>query len=159
QERLQGAWRLVSLEVNGGAVHDNDDVVFVFAGRRFLQAGRKGLAEGTYRLHLDRNPRGIDGVDLKITEGADADTPGPASKFGIYQMEGDRLTMRFGRDGQRLRRPAEFATEKDSDCTLVVLERVGAAQPGATGKAGSPQDGEYRVPFVDRGTPFRGAGQ
>src|SRR5262249_9922425 len=87
QERLQGAWRGVSVEENGEAVEDNKDVVIVFAGRRFLQAGRQGLAEGTYRVEPDRNPRRIDILDVKMTEGRDAGKVGPVSKFGIYKLE------------------------------------------------------------------------
>ena len=98
QERLQGAWRLVSQEMDGEAVADSGDIVIVFAGRRFLQARRTGLAEGAYNLVPDTNPKRIDLQDFKQTEGSGAAKAKSISFafYGIYKLDGDRLTICFG---------------------------------------------------------------
>ncbi len=126
-ERLQGAWRIVRQEMEGKDVTDKlnaTEVVVIFVGRRFLQAGHGLLAEGMVELQPERNPRGIDIVDIRMSE-KDQPPDKLAPKYGIYKLDGDRLTICFGPDGMKSGRPAEFATEQGMESQLVVLERIG----------------------------------
>jgi uncharacterized protein (TIGR03067 family) len=126
--RLQGSWRLLSLECDGKEVdesmllRDREPIrrsLWTFRGDRiFMTAGTETL-EGRFRLDLLRNPRRI---DVTFSDQGKFATP----LFGIWTVEGNVLQMCFARSAHRVQRPAEFETKAGTGYFLVVLKREGA---------------------------------
>jgi RNA polymerase sigma factor (sigma-70 family) len=107
-ERLQGTWVAVSGEWagnidSGPALRDQKLVV---AGRRLNYWTKKGPHEGSFRLDPTREPREID-----------MNFDGGALTRGIYELDGDRLKLRWTKVGDR---PAGFDTG-DGDVLAILL--------------------------------------
>jgi RNA polymerase sigma-70 factor (ECF subfamily) len=126
RDRLQGAWRLDAVEINGQPVAleklKSGDKVLVgtltVAGDSYtFRLGDLRLAL-TFAVDPTKSPKAID-----LTE---AEGPQKGRTYhGIYKVEGDTYTIcrnvEPGKD-----RPTEFATRPDSGLMLVVWKR---AQP------------------------------
>jgi uncharacterized protein (TIGR03067 family) len=116
-DQLQGAWGLVSVEVNGQPV-----AVEKLTGARLDVRGElygfrlgKTVLEMTYRLHPGQAPKAI---DLTLAAGPDKGK----TFFGIYKLEGDTYTIcRPVEHGKE--RPTAFATKPGSGLLLVVWKR------------------------------------
>jgi uncharacterized protein (TIGR03067 family) len=112
-EQIQGTWQLVSGERNGKPWPDAvvRNVRLVFAGDKLTTRNGDRATEGTFALHPDTEPRGID-LDM-----------GGAVGQGIYRLDGDELTIAHGEVGDP--RPTGFAAQEGAAFTRMVLKRVG----------------------------------
>jgi len=146
QERLQGAWEVVSAEV-GGMQAPAAEV----KGARLTISGttctrqKTGQAQGERdRLDPNKTPKTI---DLTIEEGPSKGQTG----LGIYELNGDQLKLCLGRPGLP-NRPTAFASPKGSDAQYVVLRRASAAPavPAGNAKMGvefTPKSGVFTAQF------------
>jgi len=118
--RLQGSWRVVSVEHDGKrsmaaekAVWEfsDDDLLIEVAGRA-KSKGRISLAPNTTPKAISRNfTTAIGGDFIRFIE------------RGIYRLEGETLWICFSEAARD--RPTEFASKPGSRTTLVVLKRAG----------------------------------
>jgi len=119
-KKLEGTWAPVSSERNGKvrpeASRKQRDVRLVFQGETFaLTAGGKDEAKGTIRLTPSKKPKAIDLIVVG-PDGKGVTIP------GIYELEGDKLTLATGLPGRE--RPAAFKTKEGSDQETSVYKRV-----------------------------------
>jgi RNA polymerase sigma factor (sigma-70 family) len=122
REKLQGDWRVVSVEKDGQALPDQG-MRFVFVGGEvtvFVQGFQ--AASMTYVLDPSPEPKAID-----ITSPVAGIWP------GIYRGEGDSLRLCLDQKPDTVRtRPTDFRTEPDGQSVfLYVLRRVRAG-PGVS---------------------------
>ncbi|NCY02140.1 MAG: TIGR03067 domain-containing protein [Planctomycetia bacterium] len=120
---IEGAWRVVSIEVDG-TVNESDDV-----RRITTRNGRDGawtlfvdgveLAAGTSAIDASATPKTI---DLEFTSGPNAGR----TSYGIYEATRSSRRICYAEAGRA--RPGAFSTEAGSGRTLVVFERVEAAR-------------------------------
>ena len=117
QDRLQGAWGLVSVEVNGQpvTVEKLTDARLEVRGEKYGFRFGKTVLEMTYRMHPGQGHKAI---DLTPTAGPNKGK----TFFGIYKLEGDTYTIcRPTEPGKE--RPTAFATKPGSGLMLVVWKR------------------------------------
>ncbi|MBM3997652.1 MAG: TIGR03067 domain-containing protein [Planctomycetes bacterium] len=87
QMRLKGAWKAVSLELDGKkAPHD---FTITFDGKKFTIQVEQRKGAGTYKIDASKKPAEL---DLTITEGDVPDSVKPAKC--IFELTGD--TLRIG---------------------------------------------------------------
>jgi len=117
--RIQGTWRIVSLEFNGSRVADEDAkkliVVNGVDGTWSVQSDGKDLMKGTSTIDPTQTPKTI---DFTPTEG---DEKGKQFK-GIYELGKDTRRLCFGPSGKP--RPKEFISLTGSEHIVVTFERV-----------------------------------
>jgi uncharacterized protein (TIGR03067 family) len=115
---LQGKWKVVSVEHNGKTTPSKETAKWnlVVAGDKMTSRdGDQVMEESILRLDISVKPKAI---DLKFTTGPDKDK----TVRGIYQVEGDKLTICVGVPNKD--RPKEFRAPEGSDCTLFLFEKV-----------------------------------
>jgi uncharacterized protein (TIGR03067 family) len=133
QEKLQGAWKMVSARAGGQDVGKEEWFSLSFQGDKIRWQTRFTLGEGAYQLLRAGKPRAI---DISLGEFRKID------RFGIYEIDGDKLTLclTHGLEGDREKlRPSEFKAEKKMRGMLYVLEREPRAKDGP-----KPQDQDER---------------
>jgi uncharacterized protein (TIGR03067 family) len=115
RERLQGTWAVVSAERGGKAVEEaaKDRLVFTGDKIRVVGASRARNEEGTFQLHPDATPRGI---DIETAAGKQPKV------LGIYRLKGDELTLCLPRPGDE--RPGDFETASNPRLFKAVLKRA-----------------------------------
>ena len=114
-EKIQGTWKLVSLEANGeqGPAEIVAKLKLNFkADKLTFTPGEPGFTNYTYKLDSATNPPSFD-----MTH-ADGKNKGNTTN-GIYSLEGDNLKICFGGD----QRPKEFTTKAKSGQAMYVLKR------------------------------------
>jgi uncharacterized protein (TIGR03067 family) len=120
-EAMQGAWTMVSFEVNGNAVSEAQTRTgrLVVKGDKYAPTlgGRKTTL--TMVLDASKTPRTM---DLTFEDGPNR---GQTVK-GIFKIEGDRLTVCRGLGSDTVR-PVEFSTGAESGLSLVVWRRTKGA--------------------------------
>ncbi len=119
QKQLQGTWTATRAERDGKAA---DDVVghrLSFTGNRFQIQSEDGkpLYAGTVRLDPSAKPAAI---DFEHTEGV---LKGKAWK-GIFELDGDTLTICDNAPNLDERRPAAFEAKNGSGYVLIAFKRV-----------------------------------
>src|SRR4051812_15003898 len=110
---LQGAWRAVRIEKGGTPVPADiaGTVRYLFDGDRVtLMEGDQKAGEGNIRLAPTTDPKAF---DFTATEGPQQG----ATVLGIYQVDGDALTMCLGDE-----RPSRFSGA--GEAALVELTRI-----------------------------------
>ncbi len=121
-DRLQGAWRTVSL-INDGKVLVGENVPpspgpatkLVYEGNRWLiRVGEKTVASGIFKVDATRRPKEIDILD-------ESGMRNDKSKLGIYELDGDTYKYCLAPAGKP--RPEEFASPEGSGYSLGVSER------------------------------------
>lgn len=121
-DRLQGAWRTVSL-INDGKVLVGENVPpspgpatkLVYEGNRWLiRVGEKTVASGIFKVDAARRPKEIDILD-------ESGMKNDKAKLGIYELDGDTYKYCLAPAGKP--RPAEFASPEGSGYSLGVSER------------------------------------
>lgn len=116
-EKLLGTWKLVAIEssgkrekVNGGTmVLTRDKVTFKIGGR---------TEEARYVVDASKRPKQFDVI---YTGESDPERKGTAK--GIYELDGDKLTICGNAIGSEPR-PKELKTREKDGLTLGVFERV-----------------------------------
>ena len=110
-ELIQGKWKIISFEADGqketGLVGD----IWEFTGDKIITDKR----EKTYRLDPAKRPGRFDAQGKPVQEGFP-----PVGMVGIYKLEGDTLTICFGKK----EKPKEFESRTGSEFTLYVCERA-----------------------------------
>ena len=111
QDSIQGTWVLMSGERHGKefSVDVVKAVSLEFAHDTLATKTKQGVNKARFKLHPDATPKGID-VDMDGSVGQ-----------GIYQLEGDSLTILHGEVGDK--RPTQFDPKQTPRLTLLVLKR------------------------------------
>jgi uncharacterized protein (TIGR03067 family) len=121
-DAIQGHWTMVSFEVNGEAVGEEQ----IKTGRLVVERDRYmpalGEQRGSFSILLDPAPD-PKAIDLTFSDGPQK---GKTLK-GIYKLEGNRFTVCRALTPDNVR-PTEFATGAESGSALVVWTR---SQPPA----------------------------
>ncbi len=160
--RLQGTWRVVSLELDGRPVPGEaiGESRIVIEGTRFTSVGMAAAYEGTFECDDRRTPKTF---DLLFTAGPEQGN----RNLGIYTLDRTRWTMCLATRGSE--RPARFVTEGGSGIALQTLERETAsrrrrskpAAPVPSSSSGPPAtvlEGEWEmVSAVFSGAPLEAA--
>jgi uncharacterized protein (TIGR03067 family) len=131
---LEGEWRLASLEVDGTAMPAQvvTHMRLLFDGDRFRSESPDANYDGVFTLDVDASPAQI---DIEFVEGPEAGN----SCYGIYELNGDRMTLCLGLVGSS--RPKAFATRPGSGHALERLRRASAERPAnVTGGTPQPKD-------------------
>jgi uncharacterized protein (TIGR03067 family) len=112
--QLQGLWVAESAEALGQPVPvarvQGMRLEFTDTTLRVTEPG-KPVAEGTFKLDADANPKEIDAIRNHDERGM----------RGIYRLDGDKLTICMGEPGPQ--RPREFRTGPDTGPLLMVTLR------------------------------------
>jgi len=113
EQRLQGSWRVIHNELMRTQTPQMLGRVHIYFGRCFRLDTDNGSEE--FRIDEQSQPKRIDFDD----------SHNPLIQ-GIYQLEGDRLTICTGAPGDP--RPTSFATSPWNKSILTVLVRVSLTQ-------------------------------
>ena len=116
-DRLQGAWSVTSLEMDGHAVPSPGGACIVIEGSRFQSLGMGAEYEGEVELNSRKRPKQF---DLVFTAGPEKGNRSP----GINELQGDAWKLCLAVTGNT--RPTQFATAPGSGRALEILRR-GAA--------------------------------
>jgi uncharacterized protein (TIGR03067 family) len=121
-ELLQGTWRAVSGEQDGGKPIPEGDlksISITFAGQQGSVTMGRYRGKGTFTLDTTQNPRHITVIK--------DESEGFQGMQGIYSLEGDTLRLCMGepRDG----RPTEFRSRAGTSFLSLVLRHETAAPP------------------------------
>ncbi len=112
-ESIEGTWLVTSVELGGQAVPGLKGAKLTLAnGQKSFELPSGVVEDGTYELDSRQSPAHMDAT----TDGK------PGTQMGIYQIEGDTLTLCLSQGGQI--RPHEFATANDADLILIELRRA-----------------------------------
>jgi uncharacterized protein (TIGR03067 family) len=116
-EKLQGTWKITSLEVGGKPLpEDAVSGTFTLKGDKYTFKTDDQEEEGTFKIDPSKKPPAI---DLLIGSGMDKGK----TQLGVYKLEGDRLTLCFAVAGDK-ERPGKFATAEDSNQLLFGLKKA-----------------------------------
>jgi uncharacterized protein (TIGR03067 family) len=112
-KRLQGTWQLAGAVVHGVRGGVSPDAYWVIKGDLATEH-RAGTVAGRWRLALDpsKSPKAI---DLK-------EDRGNSLLPGVYELEGDTLTLCYGSLGRAKGRPADLKARRD--VCIEVLRRA-----------------------------------
>jgi uncharacterized protein (TIGR03067 family) len=119
--RIEGKWRITSLEINGNKAKDEDatklTVVNDDKGTWNLRSGNMEVSMGTSTFDPTKKPKTI---DLTPTEG---DAKGDLF-LGVYKLGKNTRKLCFAPSGKD--RPTEFSSTPENQHVLVTFERVKA---------------------------------
>ena len=119
RKRYEGTWQVVSLEVDGKKVPEEDakkiTVINEADGRWAIEVEGKVAARGTSEIEPAKKPKA---VDWMVTEGESSGK----TALGIYRFGEDTRTVCLAQPGKD--RPTEFAAPPGSGHVLAVLKRV-----------------------------------
>jgi uncharacterized protein (TIGR03067 family) len=116
-KRMQGDWVVVSMEVDGMKIPEEDATAYfrsVKGDQYTVSRYRKLVGKGTVKLDVTKKPRAIDALP------AGASGEGK-SLLGIYEFDGNKLKLCFARPGSP--RPTDFASKEGSGHNLTVWQR------------------------------------
>jgi uncharacterized protein (TIGR03067 family) len=134
-KKLQGSWKVVSLEVEGKAIPEEEfkDVRVIFKGDKMFstKGGKEGGKPNRYKLDPSKTPKHIDifhpatvrAAGKKKEEVVELTSP------EIYSLEGNKLKIcgpreLSGPQGKAMpKRPTEFRATPKSKQALMILER------------------------------------
>jgi uncharacterized protein (TIGR03067 family) len=121
-EKLQGTWRIVSLEVEGSKMEEA-----LFTGSKVMVAGEAFSTlsmgagyGGLFAIDATSDPYKL---DMIFTYGPHAG----ARSLGIYRFDGDTWILCLGMAGRE--RPEDFVTKPGSGHALEKLEREPEPKP------------------------------
>jgi uncharacterized protein (TIGR03067 family) len=116
---LDGKWACQSATVNGKTLDDDTakSLVLTLKGAQYKTESNLGvLFDSTYTIDEQSDPKHIDMMGI-------GELAGKIGK-GIYELDGDRLTMCYTMPGKE--RPQRFECLAGSEAHLLVWRRVGA---------------------------------
>ena len=130
-ERLQGSWKVISLEMDGQSLPEAmlADGRIQVEGDRFRSLNMGAVYEGTMTLDQAARPKAF---DLVFTNGPEK---GHTNR-GIYEIEGGQWRLCLATRGDA--RPKTFATQPACGHALQVLQRVQGAPQASTKPAEAP---------------------
>jgi len=116
RERLQGTWKIVSVQRAGKEEEKPVNTVATVVGNKFTtKADGKTIRAGTLKLDPSQQPKA---VDATYTDG-----PDKGKTFqGIYTLEGD--TWKICYSGPDQERPKAFPKKPGEAYLFLVLKRV-----------------------------------
>ena len=117
-KKFQGVWTFESIEAGGKKAPADQlkGATITFAGDKFtVKKGDEVIQAGTQKLDPSKSPKSI---DVLVTEGMKKG----AVMLGIYEIDGDTLTVCFDEEGKK--RPAEFKSAPGSETFVNVHKRV-----------------------------------
>ncbi len=115
-DKLQGSWKVISIEKNGKKQPEDATkaMKFVIKGDKFVLKVGDQDNESSFKLDAGKKPKSI---TLAIKTGDKEEVI-----KGIYQLDGDDLKIcAAGEPG--VERPTEFATKPKSGVGLLILKR------------------------------------
>jgi uncharacterized protein (TIGR03067 family) len=99
--QLQGAWTVTSSNGQDTA-GSGQEIVTTITSNRYEQSVNGQISErGTFKIDDSKKPMT---VDISITDGPNAGQSVP----GVFQLDGNKLTAKFGEPGSTVR-PTDFA--------------------------------------------------
>jgi uncharacterized protein (TIGR03067 family) len=117
-KKFQGVWTFESIEA-GGKKDTSDELktlTLTFAGDKYtVKKGDEVIQVGTQKLDPSKSPKSI---DVTVTEGLNKG----AVMLGIYEIDGDTLTVCFDEEGKK--RPTEFKSPAGSQVFVNVHKRA-----------------------------------
>jgi len=116
-DKLQGVYKMVSLEVDGKAVPEDKlkSSTLTIKGDKYVVKVDEQTYETQMILDPQQKPKAI---DMKFLDGANKDK----TALGIYKIDGDTFTMcRRLNPGQT--RPQDFGTWPDTNTFMVVWKK------------------------------------
>jgi uncharacterized protein (TIGR03067 family) len=116
-KRLEGTWRMTSVEIDGKKIPPDDlkPMSVVFRGDTYtVKNDDKEVEKGTQKLDPSQTPKTI---DAHVVEGSDKGK----DQLGIYELSGDTLKVCFAAAGQE--RPKEFASKPGSKHEFGIFQR------------------------------------
>jgi uncharacterized protein (TIGR03067 family) len=116
-DRLQGTWKVVSLEMDGQKMSGGGAQIVV-RGNRFTSIAMGATYEGTVTVHRATAPKSF---DLRFEQGPEKGNV----NFGIYELDGDTWKICLATRGSQ--RPKEFAAPPGTGIALETLQRQTAA--------------------------------
>jgi uncharacterized protein (TIGR03067 family) len=139
---LEGDWQFLTLEVDGQPVPSSmlGDTRLLIDGDRFRMESPEATYEGIFTIDVEASPSHI---DIEFVEGPEA---GHWS-YGIYELDGDRLTFCIGVTGAM--RPLAFVSSPGSGHALERLRRTSPARP-ANVTGGTPGPSAQAAPALDQ---------
>ncbi len=131
EQKLQGAWELVSAEADGKALAPETfdyEGLFFKDGKMTIEQ-RGGSNPGKFKLAATKTPRTIDfGSPWFVTRRGHGLLDSWLTIEGVYLIKGDTLTICYVKrcDASILpkKRPTDFTTSGDPDRFLVVFKRA-----------------------------------
>lgn len=130
---LEGEWRFAMLEVDGNVMPRAmlNETRLLIDGDRFRTESPDATYEGVFTIDVETSPVHI---DIEFVEGPEAGN----WSYGIYELDGDRLTICLGVTGAG--RPLAFETVAGSGHALEQLRRASSARPAkVTGGTRQPR--------------------
>jgi len=118
--RLQGSWRVVSIEQDGKPSMATEKVMWVFSDDD-LVIEIAGMAKSKCRINLGPNTR-PKAINRYFTTAIEDDLI-LCTQRGSYRLDGEMLWICFGEAEKD--QPTEFASKPGSRTTLVRLKRAG----------------------------------
>jgi uncharacterized protein (TIGR03067 family) len=112
--KLQGAWHIVTIEMDGQTAPAGNEAKIVIDGDRFTSLGMGSTYKGKIAVDATRRPKAF---DLKFTSGPEKGN----TNQGIYELRGDRWKICLDFRGQG--RPTGFAAKPGSGYAVEVLRR------------------------------------
>ena len=121
---LEGEWQFERLQVDGNTMPAAALAAsrVLIDGDRFRTESVEAIYEGVFTIDVDAQPARI---DIEFVEGPEAGN----WSYGIYELDGDRLTICLGLTGAS--RPEAFKTAAGSGHALEQLRRASAERPKA----------------------------
>jgi uncharacterized protein (TIGR03067 family) len=145
-ERLQGAWNVTSLKVEGQETPESmlGNAQIVIKGNRFTSTGMGAVYKGTLKLDSSTKPSRL---DMKFDAGPEKGN----TNLGIYEIDGNTWKLCLATRGAV--RPSRFASPPGSGFALETLKRGGSRAaktkaPRPTPSRGGPAtefEGEWQM--------------
>jgi uncharacterized protein (TIGR03067 family) len=117
RKQLLGTWQLTQGVVGGSPLPEQvvKNIRLELTDGKYRVTGAESPDEGTWNLHLDQKPFGLDVIGT--------DGPNKGKTFlAIFELDGDKLKVCYDLSGQA--RPTQFESKKQTLLFLAEYQRV-----------------------------------